>query len=71
MNDDNSGSGDDVLVVPADLSQHVAYHPEGQIYLWISSGVEGTAMPAWQGRLTPDQIWDVVNYLRGTFLVGD
>lgn len=71
-----TGKGDGPLAAglnpkPADLSQHVAYHPEGQLYLWISSGVEGTAMPVWQGRLAPDQIWDVVNYLRGTFVVGE
>lgn len=52
---------------PADLSQHVAYHPEGQLFLWVANGVPGTAMQAWGSQFTPEEIWDIVNYLVTAF----
>src|SRR5205085_1632414 len=35
-----------------------------QIFLWIKDGFPGTAMPAWGQRLTDEQIWQLVTYLR-------
>ena len=51
---------------PLDLTVHASQHPEGQLYNFISHGIAGSAMPAWQddGKLTSDQIWHIVNYLK-------
>jgi copper transport protein len=67
-----SGKGDGPLArglarKPADLSQHIDYHPDGQLYLWIANGIPGTPMLAWGNQYTPEEIWDLVNYLRATF----
>jgi mono/diheme cytochrome c family protein len=71
-----SGKGDGPLAralnpKPADLSQHVDFHPEGQLYLWINKGVPGTAMPAWESQFSSDEVWDLVNYLRASFATTD
>jgi Tol biopolymer transport system component/mono/diheme cytochrome c family protein len=51
---------------PTNFSQHMApgQHTDGQIFLWISDGYPNTAMPAWKARLTEEQIWQLVTYLR-------
>jgi mono/diheme cytochrome c family protein len=51
---------------PADFSQHMVpgKHTDGQVFLWIKNGFPGTAMPAWDKRLTDEQIWQLVTYLR-------
>jgi mono/diheme cytochrome c family protein len=49
---------------PLDLTVHVPLHGDGQIFQFISGGVPGTAMPVFGGRLTDEQIWNLVNYLR-------
>ena len=48
---------------PFDLTVHVPLHPDWQLFAFISEGVGG-AMPAWQDRLSEQQRWDLVNYLR-------
>ncbi|MFN8532580.1 MAG: FixH family protein [Dehalococcoidia bacterium] len=52
---------------PADLTQHVDYHPDGQFYLWVANGIPGTPMLAWGNQYTPEEIWDLVNYLKATY----
>jgi mono/diheme cytochrome c family protein len=51
---------------PADFMQHMipGKHTDGQVFLWIKNGFPGTAMPAWSGRLSDDDIWRIVVYLR-------
>lgn len=52
---------------PADFTQHMApgLHTDGQVFLWIKEGYPGGgAMPAWGGRLSDEQIWQLVTYLR-------
>jgi copper transport protein len=51
---------------PADLSLHVVpgVHSDGQLFEWITYGFEGSVMPAFQGVLTDDQRWHLVNYIR-------
>ena len=52
---------------PLDLTVHVPQHADGQLYNFVSLGVVGTAMRAWgegEGKLTSEQIWHLVNYLR-------
>ncbi len=51
-------------IAPADLlSGHLLQHTDGDIEYWIANGLPG-GMPAWQGKLTQTQIWDVVDFLR-------
>ncbi|TAK11213.1 MAG: c-type cytochrome [Anaerolineae bacterium] len=54
---------------PANLSIHTApgVHPDGQLYLWISEGVPGTAMPAFQDLFSEDERWHLVNYIRSLY----
>jgi len=51
---------------PADFTQHMVtgLHTDGQVFLWIKNGYPNSAMPAWDKRLTEDQIWQLVSYLR-------
>jgi mono/diheme cytochrome c family protein len=66
-----AGKGDGPLALtlnprPADLTQHTApgVHSDGQLYDWISDGIPGSAMPAFQTILSDDERWHVVNYIR-------
>lgn len=59
--------GLDLDPYPLDLTVHVPQHADGQLYKFIADGVPGTAMRAWDegdGRLTEEQIWHLVNFLR-------
>ncbi len=52
---------------PLDLTVHIPQHPDGQVYNFISKGVAGSAMRAWstgEGKLSEEQIWHLVNFLR-------
>lgn len=50
---------------PADLRIHMAAgHSDGQLYAWISEGFAGTAMPAFKNRLSEEDRWHVINFLR-------
>ena len=52
---------------PADLRLHVPLHPDTETYLFITGGVPGTAMQAWDEILTEAERWDLVNYLIAEF----
>jgi mono/diheme cytochrome c family protein len=52
---------------PADLRQHTTQHTEGQLYWWISKGIPGTAMPAWEDRLSEEDRWNVLNFIVQSF----
>jgi putative copper resistance protein D len=55
---------------PADLSApHTALHTAGDLYWWITHGIEATPMPGFGGALTDDDRWDIINFL-GAFAVG-
>jgi mono/diheme cytochrome c family protein len=51
---------------PGDFTQHMVLgkHTDGQVYLWIRDGYPDSAMPAWGQRLSDQQIWQLVSYLR-------
>jgi copper transport protein len=51
---------------PADLTIHTkpGVHPDGQLFEWISNGYPGSAMPAFASRLSEEQRWQLVNYIR-------
>jgi mono/diheme cytochrome c family protein len=37
---------------------------DGQIYFAIANGIRYTGMPAWQGELTENEIWQLVSFIR-------
>ncbi len=49
---------------PVDLVLHFPQHSDGQHYAVIANGRPASGMPAWEGLLTEEQIWHVINYLR-------
>ncbi len=55
---------------PADLRVHVPMHPDGLLYRWVTEGIPDSPMPAFRGRLTEEERWHVVNYLRILALSG-
>jgi mono/diheme cytochrome c family protein len=66
-----SGRGDGPASIglnprPADFTLHMVpgKHTDGQVFLWIANGYPNSAMPAWSPRLTDEQIWQLVGYLR-------
>jgi putative copper export protein/mono/diheme cytochrome c family protein/peroxiredoxin len=70
-----SGHGDGPVasslpIKPADLSApHTALHTAGDLYWWITHGIENSPMPAFADILTNDDRWDIINFL-GAFAVG-
>jgi len=52
---------------PADLTQHVTAHTEGELWWWVTNGVAGTQMPAWKAALSDEERWNVVNYIVDAF----
>ncbi len=50
---------------PADLTAaHVDDHTDGDLFWWLTHGLPGTAMPAWQEQLSETERWLVVHYIR-------
>jgi len=50
---------------PADLrAPHTAQHTAGDLFWWISHGIPGSGMPGFGSRLTEDQRWELINFLR-------
>lgn len=50
---------------PANLTaRHTADHTVGDLYGWLTSGVRGSAMPGFADRLTEEERWDVINFVR-------
>jgi putative copper export protein/mono/diheme cytochrome c family protein len=52
-------------VQPADLTAaHVLDHSEGEVFWWLSEGIPESGMPGFAGRLSEDERWDLVNWVR-------
>lgn len=49
---------------PADLVIHVPLHRERDLFRFIHDGIPGTAMAPLGSRMTDEEIWHVVNYIR-------
>ena len=49
---------------PKDLAELQAIAGDDYLFWRISKGKEGTAMVAWKGVLTDEQIWQVISYIR-------
>jgi len=64
------GRGDGPLakslpIRPADLTEpHLFAHTPGDIYWWVSHGLANGVMPGFADKLTPDQRWDLINFVR-------
>jgi putative copper resistance protein D len=65
-----AGAGDGVAGFrlprpPADLrAAHTVHHTAGDLYWWISHGIQDAGMPGFAHRLTEDERWDLVNFVR-------
>jgi len=52
-------------IKPVDLTgEHLFHHGEGTLFWWISHGIAGTPMPGFEGQLSENQRWDLLNFLR-------
>jgi mono/diheme cytochrome c family protein len=49
---------------PKNLPELSAVVGDDYLFWRISKGTEGTSMPAWNGVLTDEQIWQVISYVR-------
>ena len=51
---------------PADLSLHAipGVHTDAQLYDWIANGFPRSVMPAFSDRLTNEERWHLINYVR-------
>jgi mono/diheme cytochrome c family protein len=49
---------------PADFAApHTMVHDEATLIYWLRNGKQGTAMPAFGGTLTDQEIADVLSYI--------
>ena len=50
---------------PADLTApHATHHTAGDLFWWLTYGIKGSAMPGFQDRLSEEERWDLINFLR-------
>ncbi|MEM7330604.1 MAG: copper resistance protein CopC [Chloroflexota bacterium] len=50
---------------PVDFTDgHTATHTDGDLFFWILQGKEDTAMPAFEDRISREEAWHLVNYIR-------
>lgn len=63
------GHGDGPLakeqpIPPADLTAHLFAHTDGDLFWFISRGMENGAMPSFAATLDETQRWDLINFLK-------
>ncbi|MEP7199200.1 MAG: CopD family protein, partial [Chloroflexota bacterium] len=49
---------------PADFALHINFHSDEVLFNWISKGIPGTAMQAWEDKLTETERWHTLNYIQ-------
>jgi putative copper resistance protein D len=50
---------------PADLTEaHLFMHSPGDLYWWVSHGIDEGVMPGFGDVLSADRRWDVINFIR-------
>jgi len=50
---------------PANLTEpHLFAHSPGDLFWWVSHGMDEGVMPSFAGALKPNQRWDVINFIR-------
>ena len=54
----------DLVPPPADLTVHAPLHPEHDLFRFVRDGIPGTAMAPLGDRLSDEEIWHVVNYVK-------
>jgi len=55
---------DKLSVRPADLTMpHLFAHKIGDIFWWVSFGSDSGVMPGFANKLSPDQRWDLINFV--------
>lgn len=64
-----AGLGDGPLAAglstpPADLTYHLSAHSDGDLYWFVSHGMDGGVMPAFSPTLDETQCWDVIAALK-------
>jgi len=54
---------------PADLTIHAVpgVHTDGRLFEWISKGVPGSLMPAFEEALSEEDRWHLINFMRQVF----
>ncbi len=56
---------DQLAVRPANLIEpHLFAHKPGEVFWWISHGSDNGVMPGFAGKLSPDQRWDLINFVK-------
>ena len=62
----NGPAAANLSIKPPDYGNgHLDIHTDGDIFYWIQNGIsQGSPMPAFKDKLTDDQIWHLVNYVR-------
>src|SRR5438270_9111433 len=53
-----------LAVKPPDLAEHFFHHREGDILWKLKHGAPDTPMPAFGGRLSEEQLWELITLLR-------
>lgn len=64
---DGGGDGpaaEGLSVRPADLSIHVPFHTDAELFAFATRGISGTPMPGFAAELSAEERWNLVNYLR-------
>jgi len=50
---------------PTDLTAgHTGQHTAGDLFWWVSFGIPNTAMPGFGAALSPEERWDLINFIR-------
>jgi putative copper resistance protein D len=50
---------------PADLTaKHTADHTAGDLFWWLTYGIQGSPMPGFRHQLSEEERWDLINFLR-------
>jgi len=50
---------------PADLTaKHTADHTAGDLFWWLTHGIKASPMPGFGDRLSGEERWDLINFLR-------
>ena len=61
----NGPAAASLSVRPPDYGNgHLDIHTDGDIFYWVQNGFPSNVMPAFKDRLTEDETWHLVNYVR-------
>ena len=61
----NGPAAANLSIKPPDYGNgHLDIHTDGDIFYWIQNGFPGSPMPAFKDKLSDDDIWNLVNYVR-------